>query len=61
MRKGYDSLVPISPNPSPNEIPSPVNYRFSKSTEAYDQSQRMLFALNQYPNDHRSINFSQKI
>ena len=23
---GYDSPVPISPNPSPNEISSPVNY-----------------------------------
>ena len=37
VTRGYDSLVPISPNLSPNEIPSQVNYRISKSTNAYDQ------------------------
>ena len=59
--KGYDSLVLIFLNPSPNEIPSPTNYRLLKSTKAYDQGQKMLFALNQYPNDHGTINLSQMI
>jgi len=49
------------PNPSLSEIPSPINYRFPKSTKTYDQGQKMLFALNQYANDHGSINLSQRI
>ena len=61
MTKGYDSLVPIFPYLSLNEIHSLVNYQFPKSTKAYDQGQKMLFALNQYPNDHGSINLSPKI
>jgi len=51
VTRGYDSLVPIFPNPSPNEILSLVNYWFPKSTKV----------LNQHPNDYGSINLSQRI
>jgi len=61
ITKGYDKLVPIIPHPNPNEILSLVNYRYPKSTKTYDQGQKMLFALNQYPKDHGSINLSQMI
>ena len=56
-----EPIAPHIPNPNPNEIPSPVNYRFPKSTKIYDQGQKMLFALNQYSNDHRSINLTERI
>jgi len=47
------------PNLSSNEVPLIVNYQFSKST--YNQGRRILFVLNQYPNDHGYINLSQRI
>jgi len=34
--RGYDSLVPIFPDPNLNEIPSIVNYQFPKLTKTYD-------------------------
>ena len=58
----YDSIIPISPNLSPKEIPYLVNYQLPKSNKAYDQGQKIVFFfLNQYPNDHGSINLSQRI
>ena len=52
----------FSLNSNSNEIHFTVNYRFPKSTKAYDQGQKIFFfTLNQYFNDHGYINLSQMI
>jgi len=58
MIRGYDSLGPIFSILVLMKFIVRVNYRFQKLTKAYDQGQKMFFALNQYPNDHGSINLS---
>jgi len=60
MIRGYDSLVPFSLNPSPNEIPFLVNYQFPKSTKAYDQGQKMLFCLKSIPHLSWMYQFKSK-
>ena len=39
----------------------PYIHSFTKSTKASDQDQKILFSLNQCPNDHGSIDLSQRI